>query len=78
MNINVTTEVKKGKTYEATHTNDNVAEVYERLAQDLISKKLNGCRWIKSIKRVQLYNGFVKIIVTYDNDCRNTYTIASH
>jgi hypothetical protein len=78
MNINVTTEVKKGKTYEATYTNDNAAEVYERLAQDLISKKLNECRWIKSIKRVQLYNGFVKIIVTYDNDCRNTYTIASH
>jgi hypothetical protein len=50
-------------------------EVYKQLTHDLISKKLNNCTYIKSIKRVQLYNGFIKIYVNYDNQVRRIYTV---
>lgn len=53
--------------------------VYESLAMDLISKKINCCQWIKSIKRKQLYNGFIQITVIYCNDGkpygRRIYTV---
>ena len=76
--VNMTIEVKNGKTYEAERIVEDCAEVYESLARDLISKKINACTYIKSIKRTPLYNGFEKITVTYDNDVRRVYTIESH
>ena len=76
--VNMTIEVKNGKTYEAERIVEDRAEVYESLARDLISKKINACTYIKSIKRTPLYNGFEKITVTYDNDVRRVYTIESH
>lgn len=78
MNVNFITEVKKGNKYEITRECNDSAYVYESLARDVIAKKINLCTYIKSIKRIQLYNGFEKIIVTYDNNCRCTYTIESH
>lgn len=76
--VNMTIEVKNGKTYEVSRVIEDRAEVYESLARDLISKKINSCCYIKSIKRVNLYTGFEKITVTYDNGVRRTYTIESH
>ena len=76
--VNYTVEVKNGKTYEVTNTCTDRAEVYESLARDLISKKINACTYIKSIKRVNLYNGFEKITTTYDNNVRRVYIIESH
>ena len=76
--VNMTIEVKNGKTYEVTNVIEDRAEVYESLARDLINKKLCSCTYIKSIKRVNLYNGFEKITVTYDNDVRRIYVIESH
>ena len=76
--VNMTIEVKNGKTYETTNVIEDRTEIYESLARDLISKKLCSCTYIKSIKRVNLYNGFEKITVTYDNDVRRIYVIESH
>ena len=76
--VNMTIEVKNGKTYEVTRVCEDRAEVYESLAHDLVNKKLCACTYIKSIKRVQMYNGFEKITITYDNDVRRIYVIESH
>lgn len=76
--VNMTIEVKNGKTYEVTRVCEDRAEVYESLARDMVNKKICACTYIKSIKRTQLYNGFEKIIVNYDNNVRTTYTIESH
>lgn len=76
--VNMTIEVKNGKKYEVTNVIENRTEVFESLARDLVNKKLCACTYIKSIKRVNLYNGFEKITVTYDNDVRRIYVIESH
>lgn len=78
MSIQAIIEVKDNNKWSVTHTITDKGEVYERLANDLISKKICACRYIRSIKRVQLYTGFVHIIVCYDNNCRCTYTVADH
>ena len=76
--VNMTIEVKKGKTYEVTNVVEDRTEVYESLARDMVNKKLCACTYIKSIKRIQLYNGYEKIIVNYDNNVRCIYVIESH
>ena len=78
MNINYVVEVKNNGKYEISNTCNDVTEVYKSLANDMISKKLNQCTYIKSIKRTPLYNGFDRITVTYDNQVRRIYTIESH
>lgn len=50
-------------------------DVYKSLASELIAKKINCCSYIKSIKRRQLYNGFIEITVNYDNGGRRIYTV---
>ena len=59
--------VKRGKNLVETFSSDDAMYVYKRLAEELISKKINCCRWIKSIKRENLYNGFQRITVVYNN-----------
>jgi len=76
--IKVVYEKKEGRTYTETWRSEKPEEVYERLAHCLIAKKLNNCGWIRSIKRVPLYNGFDRITVTHDNGGRDVYTVASH
>ena len=68
-------EAKEGRNYTETWRSEDPAKVYEDLAQELISKKINECRWIKSIKRTPLYNGFQRITVTYDHGGRRLYTV---
>ena len=68
-------EAKEGRKYCETWRSEDPARVYKDLAQELISKKLNECRYIKSIKRTALYNGFQRITVTYDHGGRRLYTV---
>ena len=68
-------EAKEGRNYTETWRSEDPAKVYEDLARELISKKINECRWIKSIKRTPLYNGFQRITVTYDHGGRRLYTV---
>ena len=72
------TESKKNGKYEVTYTLTDVTEVYKSLAQALIAKKINNCSYIKSIKRVNNYDGTQNITITYDNNVRNIYTVEQH
>lgn len=78
MKPNVIFEKKVGRNYEQTWSSDDKTRVYDDLAHELISKKLCECSYIRSITRKQLYNGFIKITVTYDNGDRRVYTINDH
>ena len=69
---------KHCKTYNTAFVNVNESQVYTELANELIAKKLNECLWIRSIKRKQLYNGFIEIVITYDHGGRRVYTVRSH
>lgn len=77
-NVNVTFEEKQGNKYVQTWASNDEAQIYNDLAHELISKKINQCTWIKSIKRTQLYNGYQKIVVYYDHGGRRVYTITDH
>ena len=66
---------KTGKTWVNTYIDTCPGTVYKSLSHDLIAKKINACTYIKSIKRIQNYDGTNTIIVTYDNNVRSVYTI---
>ena len=76
--VSCVVEVKEGKKWGTSLVIENPVEVYERLAQEMIAKKINACKYITSIKRVNLYNGFQRITVNYNNGVRAIYTIANH
>lgn len=71
----LTTYIKDGKNYVETFSSNDTAIIYQHLARALISKKINGCKWIRSIKRENLYNGYQKITVFVDYDCKDEYII---
>ncbi len=73
--INVFYQEKEKGHWVVRWTTDDPARVYECLARELIAKKINKCAWVKSIKREQLYNGFVRVTVAYENGGRRVYTI---
>lgn len=52
-----------------------VKDIYDFLAHELIAKKINKCTYIRSIKRRPLYNGFIEVIVLYNDGVRAIYTI---
>lgn len=67
---------KNGKTWINTYIDNDAASVYKSLSIDMIAKKINQARYIKSIKRVQHYT-HVEIIVTYDNNVRSLYYLTA-
>lgn len=78
-NINIPVRIaqkKNGKTWVNTYIDNDAASVYKSLSIDIIAKKINQARYIKSIKRVQHYT-HVEIIVTYDNNCRSLYYLTA-
>ena len=68
-------EVKKNGKYNESFTTYDQLEVYRSLSNDLISKKICNCSYIKSIRRVNNYNGTINVTVTYNNDCKAIYTV---
>ena len=76
-NVKVVFENKEGRKHVETWRSTDPVEVYKRLSNVLVSKKLCGCTWVKSIKRVQRYT-HVEIIVTYDHGWRDIFTIPAH
>lgn len=71
----MTVYIKEGRTYKESHTTTDAAIVYQRLTGDLIAKKINACTYIKSIKRVNLYNGYQKLTVYLDNGVKIEYIV---
>ena len=78
MTVNYVYQEKNGKMYSTTFACTDEKQVYEDLLHELISKKINACTWIKSIKRRNLYNGFQEITVSYDHGGRRIYQITDH
>lgn len=70
--------VKEKNKYIETITQTDAAQVYEYLAHDLIAKKINACRYIKSIKRRNNYDGTQQITIIYDNNTKAEYTVKQH
>ena len=68
-------EVKEGRVWRKSFITTDPTEVYKFLAEELIAKKINACSYIRSIKRTNLYNGYQKIVISYDNGDRAVYTI---
>lgn len=58
-------------------TENNETAVFKALAADLVAKKINQARYIKTIKRVQRYS-HVTITVTYDNNTKSVYYVPAH
>jgi IS1 family transposase len=73
--VKATTFVKEFKKWNVSWETTDKEVVYKKLLDDLISKKVNACRYILRIERVNLYNGYERITVYYDNDVKTDYII---
>jgi hypothetical protein len=71
----MTVYIKEGKNFVENYSTTDATRIYQLLTNDLISKKINCCNWIRSIKRENLYNGYQKITVSQNNDCKTVYII---
>ena len=71
----LTVYIKNGKKYIETYSSTDPETIYKRLTSCLIAKKINCCKWIKSIRRANLYNGYQKITVSQDNGVKEEYII---
>ena len=71
-------EVKEGNKWIVSSTIEDIAEIYETLARELLAKKVQMCKWITKITDRTNYDGTRKIVVTYDNGHRSVYQIADH
>lgn len=70
-------KVKVGKKWETTYTNKNVKDVYRRLSEDLIAKKMHKCSYISRITDRNNYNGTRTIEVYYKNGANDSSNIIS-
>lgn len=77
-NIYRIAEKKENNTWIKCYETFNETEIYQSLCRDLIAKKINQCSYIRSIKRVQNYDGTITIIVSYDNKTRSVYRIKEY
>ena len=68
-------QVKHGRKWGTEYEYTDHASIYEWLVHDLVAKKINACTYIRSIKRTNNYDGTQTIVVTYDGNTRNIYTI---
>lgn len=71
----LTVYIKDGKNFIETYATSDPLIIYQRLSGALIWKKINCCKWIRSIKRENLYNGYQKITVYVNYDCKEEYII---
>lgn len=71
----LTVYVKENNEYIETYATTDAETIYRRLTEELISKKINCCKYIRSIKRENLYNGFQKITVQETNGIKAVYII---
>ena len=71
----LTVYVKENNKYIETYATTDAETIYRRLTEELISKKINCCKYIRSIKRENLYNGFQKITVQETNGIKAEYII---
>ena len=68
-------EVKEGNKWVVTYVDPDEVSVYKWLAHDLTAKKLHKCTYITRITDRNNFDGTRDIVVSYDNGCRNTFTV---
>lgn len=73
-----TTYQKNGNKWEKTFETYSIETVKNKLLYDLINKNLCKCLYIKSIKRVNHFDGWQTVTVYYDNGVKTEYFIKSH
>lgn len=71
----LTVYIKENNKYIETYATTDPETIYRRLTEELIAKKINCCKWIQSIKRVNLYTGYQKITVHETNGIKAEYII---
>ena len=71
----LTVYIKENNKYVETYTTTNFEIIYRRLTEELIAKKINRCKYIQSIKRTNLYNGYQQITVYETNGIKAEYII---
>lgn len=72
-----TTYQKNGAKWEKTFETYSIEHIKDKLLNDLINKNLCKCAYIKSIKRVNHFDGWQTITVYYDNNVKTEYFIKS-
>ena len=73
--ISRTVEQKQDSKWVETYYTEDVAMVCSELCNRLIAKKMHHCKWITTIREVNLYNGFTKIYVNYGNGTRDIFVV---
>lgn len=71
----LTVYIRENNKYIETYATTDPETIYRRLTNTLIAKKINCCKWVRSIKRVNLYNGYQQITVLENNGCKEEYII---
>jgi hypothetical protein len=71
----LTVYIKENNKYIETYSTDNKLEIYENLCNLLISKKINRCKWCKSIKRVNYYYGYQEITAYMLDGAKYVYIV---
>ena len=74
-NFKMSVYVKNNGKYTLSHATTDRVEVLERLSGTLIAKKLNACRYITRIQRMNRYDGTQLITVLYDNGVKNEFLV---
>lgn len=74
-NATKTVYKKENNKWVKTYETDNLEIIYTSLANELIAKKINQCTYIKSIKRIPMYDGTQKIVIYQNNDIKTIYHI---
>ena len=72
---NLTVYIDNGNGYHETYNTSDPLIIYQRLSGALIAKKINCCKWVRSIRRENLYNGYQRITVFVNYGCKEVYTI---
>ena len=73
--VSVVFEHREGRKWVQTAEVTDEVKVYRHLSEVLIAKCLCKAAYVKRIQRRSNYDGTVTIIATYDNDCRNVFTV---
>ena len=69
--------IKNNNSWDTVYIETNAKNVYESLSNDVISKKINKCGFIKSIKRKQCYT-HVEITVFYNEKTKSVYYLPTN
>ena len=72
---NLKAYAKRNNKIVETYSTTDPAEIYERLTHTMIAKYINKCKWVRTITRENLFNGYQKITVYQTENRKDIYII---